>query len=90
MIILMLCNKIEINKSECFMQTIEAKINQSALCKQGCAFIYLCYFQRVTFRKKHSDNSVQKVIKFYKFHVFLAQENSSVYTKFCKTFNKTC
>ena len=57
----MLCNKIEGNESECFTQTTETKINQGASHKQGCAFIYWCCFQRVTFRKQ-IDNSVQKVL----------------------------
>lgn len=34
--------------------------NQSALQKQRWAFIYSRCFHRVTFRKRHSDDSVQK------------------------------
>ena len=57
--ILMLWNKIEINKSERFTQTIETKINESEHShKQGWAFIYSHCFQRVAFRKKPSDDSV--------------------------------
>ena len=47
------------------------KTNQSALGKQGWTFINLHCFQRVTFRKKHSDDSVNKFIKIYNFHTSL-------------------
>ena len=36
-------------------------MNQGALRKQGWAFIYSHCFQRVTFRKKPSDDSVTQI-----------------------------
>ena len=41
------------------------RTNHSSLRKQGLAFIDPSCFQRVTFRKKHSDDNIQRIIKSY-------------------------
>ena len=67
----MLCYKIEINELERFMQTIEIEILKSDCFTQGQAFIYLSCFQRSTFRKKHSENSVTQIYTEFRNFIFL-------------------
>ena len=59
----MLCNKIKINKSERFVQTIETKINEPERFTQTQLIIHIFAFLSDNYikKKKHSEDSATNI-----------------------------
>ena len=63
-------------------------MNQTALRKQGSAFLYLHCFQAVTFRNKHSDDSIRKNYTEFITFIFLVQESINMNNIKIKVYKK--
>ena len=63
-------------------------MNQSALRKQGWAFKYSRCFQKVAFRKKHSDDTIRKNYTEFITLLFLAQQSINMKNIKIKVYKK--